>query len=96
MTSVAIASFPYQLKLTSPAFENKSQLEEVMEKETYKNAKLILERFDPEAKKRAVSDLLPVSPFLFLEFDLVETTPSLLVVLGSFLMLTKLVRVDNG
>lgn len=32
-----------------------SQLEEVMETETYKNAKLILERFDPEAKKKAVS-----------------------------------------
>lgn len=32
------------------------QLEEVMETETYKNAKLILERFDPEAKKKAVSD----------------------------------------
>uniref|UniRef100_A0A3B5AP32 Endoplasmic reticulum junction formation protein lunapark n=1 Tax=Stegastes partitus TaxID=144197 RepID=A0A3B5AP32_9TELE len=31
------------------------QLEEVMETETYKNAKLILERFDPEAKKKAVS-----------------------------------------
>uniref|UniRef100_A0A3Q3W405 Endoplasmic reticulum junction formation protein lunapark n=1 Tax=Mola mola TaxID=94237 RepID=A0A3Q3W405_MOLML len=28
------------------------QLEEVMETETYKNAKLILERFDPEAKKK--------------------------------------------
>lgn len=27
-----------------------------METETYKNAKLILERFDPEAKKKAVSD----------------------------------------
>lgn len=26
-----------------------------METETYKNAKLILERFDPEAKKKAVS-----------------------------------------
>ena len=33
------------------------QLEEVMETETYKNAKLILERFDPEAKKKAVSCL---------------------------------------
>ncbi len=31
------------------------QLEEVMETETYKNAKLILERFDPESKKKAVS-----------------------------------------
>lgn len=54
-TSVAIASFLYQVKLTSPDLGKKSQLEEVMEKETYKNAKLILERFDPEAKKRAVS-----------------------------------------
>lgn len=26
-----------------------------METETYKNAKVILERFDPEAKKKAVS-----------------------------------------
>jgi len=31
------------------------QLEEVMETETYKNAKLILERFDPESKRKAVS-----------------------------------------
>lgn len=31
------------------------QLEEVMETETYKNAKIILERFDPEAKRKAVS-----------------------------------------
>uniref|UniRef100_A0A670I4D3 Endoplasmic reticulum junction formation protein lunapark n=1 Tax=Podarcis muralis TaxID=64176 RepID=A0A670I4D3_PODMU len=31
--------------------EKKKILEEVMEKETYKAAKLILERFDPEAKK---------------------------------------------
>lgn len=30
------------------------QLEEVMETETYKNAKLILERFDPESKKKMV------------------------------------------
>lgn len=30
------------------------QLEEVMEKETYKTAKLILERFDPESKKAKV------------------------------------------
>ena len=34
------------------------QLEEVMETETYKNAKLILERFDPEAKKKAVSTVV--------------------------------------
>lgn len=31
------------------------QLEDVMETETYKNAKIILERFDPEAKRKAVS-----------------------------------------
>lgn len=31
------------------------QLEEVMETETYKNAKLILERFDPDSKKKMVS-----------------------------------------
>lgn len=29
-----------------------SQLEQVMETETYKNAKLILERFDPDSKKK--------------------------------------------
>lgn len=29
-----------------------------METETYKNAKAILERFDPEAKKKAVSAVL--------------------------------------
>lgn len=28
------------------------QLEEVMEKETYKTAKLILERFDPESRAK--------------------------------------------
>lgn len=33
------------------------QLEEVMETETYKNAKAILERFDPDAKKKPVSSL---------------------------------------
>uniref|UniRef100_A0A8C4ZLW1 Endoplasmic reticulum junction formation protein lunapark n=1 Tax=Gadus morhua TaxID=8049 RepID=A0A8C4ZLW1_GADMO len=35
-------------------------LEEVMETETYKNAKLILERFDPEAKKKAELESTPV------------------------------------
>jgi len=29
-----------------------------METETYKNAKLILERFDPESKKKAVSPVM--------------------------------------
>lgn len=50
------------------------QLEEVMETETYKTAKLILERFDPEAKNRHVSEeildffymiYLPAAMFLF-------------------------------
>ncbi|KAG5833954.1 hypothetical protein ANANG_G00281390 [Anguilla anguilla] len=36
-------------------------LEEVMEKETYKNAKLILERFDPESKKKD-QESTPVGP----------------------------------
>ncbi|XP_062972402.1 endoplasmic reticulum junction formation protein lunapark isoform X2 [Elgaria multicarinata webbii] len=39
--------------------QKKKILEEVMEKETYKAAKLILERFDPEAKK--VKDFEPPS-----------------------------------
>lgn len=40
------------------------QLEEVMETETYKNAKMILERFDPDSKKNIVSS------FFFLFFSL--------------------------
>ncbi|XP_051882772.1 endoplasmic reticulum junction formation protein lunapark-A [Pristis pectinata] len=38
--------------------QKKKILEEVMEKETYKNAKLILERFDPESKKAKELDQL--------------------------------------
>lgn len=51
------------------------QLEEVMETETYKNAKLILERFDPEAKKKAVSLIylfffcIYMCSFIFVLFD---------------------------
>uniref|UniRef100_A0A3Q4H6C7 Endoplasmic reticulum junction formation protein lunapark n=1 Tax=Neolamprologus brichardi TaxID=32507 RepID=A0A3Q4H6C7_NEOBR len=41
-------------KLEDLKVAKKKILEEVMETETYKNAKLILERFDPEAKKKAV------------------------------------------
>ncbi|XP_045070988.1 endoplasmic reticulum junction formation protein lunapark-B-like isoform X1 [Coregonus clupeaformis] len=37
-------------------------LEEVMETETYKNAKLILERFDPEANKKVEMEFTPVRP----------------------------------
>ncbi|XP_077350880.1 endoplasmic reticulum junction formation protein lunapark-B isoform X2 [Festucalex cinctus] len=46
-----------ELKVTK-----KKLLEEVMETETYKNAKLILERFDPDAKKKAELESTPVRP----------------------------------
>uniref|UniRef100_A0A3B5MMQ0 Endoplasmic reticulum junction formation protein lunapark n=1 Tax=Xiphophorus couchianus TaxID=32473 RepID=A0A3B5MMQ0_9TELE len=39
-------------------------LEEVMETETYKNAKMILERFDPESKKKNELESTPVGPQL--------------------------------
>uniref|UniRef100_A0A8C7YEZ9 Endoplasmic reticulum junction formation protein lunapark n=1 Tax=Oryzias sinensis TaxID=183150 RepID=A0A8C7YEZ9_9TELE len=42
-------------KLEDLKAARKKILEDVMETETYKNAKLILERFDPDAKKKAVS-----------------------------------------
>ncbi|XP_037543293.1 endoplasmic reticulum junction formation protein lunapark-B [Nematolebias whitei] len=47
-------------KLEELKATKKKILEEVMETETYKNAKLILERFDPEAKKRAEMESTPV------------------------------------
>ncbi|XP_061767349.1 endoplasmic reticulum junction formation protein lunapark-B isoform X1 [Nerophis ophidion] len=40
----------------------KKILEEVKETETYKNAKVILERFDPEAKKNLELESTPVQP----------------------------------
>ncbi|XP_041936783.1 endoplasmic reticulum junction formation protein lunapark-B isoform X4 [Alosa sapidissima] len=46
-------------KLEDLKVEKKKILEEVMEKETYKNAKLILERFDPDAKKKAEAESTP-------------------------------------
>ncbi|KAM9847434.1 endoplasmic reticulum junction formation protein lunapark-B isoform 2-T3 [Aulostomus maculatus] len=49
-------------KLEDLKAAKKKILEEVMETETYKNAKLILERFDPEAKKKAELDSTPVRP----------------------------------
>lgn len=49
-------------KLEDLKVEKRKMLEEVMETETYKNAKLILERFDPEAKKRAEMESTPVRP----------------------------------
>lgn len=49
-------------KLEDLKVAKKKILEEVMETETYKNAKLILERFDPEAKKKAELESTPVRP----------------------------------
>ncbi|XP_070697475.1 endoplasmic reticulum junction formation protein lunapark-B isoform X2 [Pempheris klunzingeri] len=49
-------------KLEESKVAKKKILEEVMETETYKNAKLILERFDPEAKKKAELESTPVRP----------------------------------
>uniref|UniRef100_A0A673MC59 Endoplasmic reticulum junction formation protein lunapark n=1 Tax=Sinocyclocheilus rhinocerous TaxID=307959 RepID=A0A673MC59_9TELE len=37
-------------------------LEQVMETETYKNAKLILERFDPDSKKKLELEAQPIGP----------------------------------
>ncbi|KAA0716112.1 Endoplasmic reticulum junction formation protein lunapark-A [Triplophysa tibetana] len=43
--------------------EKKKILEQVMETETYKNAKLILERFDPESKQRLTElETQPIGP----------------------------------
>ncbi|XP_059929673.1 endoplasmic reticulum junction formation protein lunapark-B-like isoform X2 [Gadus macrocephalus] len=47
-------------KLEDLKVSKRKILEEVMETETYKNAKLILERFDPEAKKKAELESTPV------------------------------------
>ncbi|XP_018584317.1 endoplasmic reticulum junction formation protein lunapark-A isoform X2 [Scleropages formosus] len=49
-------------KLDELKLQKKKILEEVMETETYKNAKLILERFDPEAKKKVEVVSTPVGP----------------------------------
>uniref|UniRef100_A0A673FVR2 Endoplasmic reticulum junction formation protein lunapark n=1 Tax=Sinocyclocheilus rhinocerous TaxID=307959 RepID=A0A673FVR2_9TELE len=51
-------------KLMICCFSSFFMLEEVMETETYKNAKLILERFDPESKKKAEAEATPVRPHM--------------------------------
>ncbi|XP_034154576.2 endoplasmic reticulum junction formation protein lunapark-B isoform X1 [Pangasianodon hypophthalmus] len=48
-------------KLEDLKSEKRKILEEVMETETYKNAKLILERFDPESKSKAEAEATPVA-----------------------------------
>ncbi|CAJ1066746.1 endoplasmic reticulum junction formation protein lunapark-B isoform X3 [Xyrichtys novacula] len=49
-------------KLEDLKATKKKILEEVMETETYKNAKIILERFDPEAKRKTELESTPVRP----------------------------------
>ncbi|XP_062861682.1 endoplasmic reticulum junction formation protein lunapark-A [Trichomycterus rosablanca] len=49
-------------KLEELKSEKKRILEQVMETETYKNAKLILERFDPDSKKKIELEETPVRP----------------------------------
>ncbi|XP_011607847.1 endoplasmic reticulum junction formation protein lunapark-A [Takifugu rubripes] len=49
-------------KLEDLKAQKRKILEDVMETETYKNAKLILERFDPESKKKTDFDSTPVGP----------------------------------
>ncbi|XP_061822577.1 endoplasmic reticulum junction formation protein lunapark-B isoform X2 [Nerophis lumbriciformis] len=49
-------------KLEDLKATKKKILEEVKETETYKNAKVILERFDPEAKKNSELESTPVPP----------------------------------
>ncbi|XP_051786646.1 endoplasmic reticulum junction formation protein lunapark-A isoform X2 [Erpetoichthys calabaricus] len=48
-------------KLEDLKSQKKKILEEVMEKETYKTAKLILERFDPDSKKKNELEQIPVT-----------------------------------
>uniref|UniRef100_A0A8C1QZV2 Limb and neural patterns a n=2 Tax=Cyprinus carpio TaxID=7962 RepID=A0A8C1QZV2_CYPCA len=49
-------------KLEALKADKKKILEQVMETETYKNAKLILERFDPDSKKKLELEAQPIGP----------------------------------
>ncbi|XP_061827570.1 endoplasmic reticulum junction formation protein lunapark-A isoform X1 [Nerophis lumbriciformis] len=49
-------------KLGNLKEQKKKIIEEVMETETYKNAKMILERFDPDSTKKMELDLTPLGP----------------------------------
>ncbi|MGH0126284.1 UNVERIFIED_CONTAM: hypothetical protein FKN15_027270 [Acipenser sinensis] len=51
-TVVIVFQLQFDEKLEELKAQKKKILEEVMEKETYKTAKLILERFDPDSKKK--------------------------------------------
>lgn len=49
-------------KLEDLKAQKRKILEEVMETETYKNAKMILERFDPDSKKKIELESTPIGP----------------------------------
>ncbi|XP_019713194.1 endoplasmic reticulum junction formation protein lunapark-A isoform X1 [Hippocampus comes] len=49
-------------KLETLKVQKKKILEDVMETETYKNAKMILERFDPDSKRRMELESTPLRP----------------------------------
>ncbi|XP_075963577.1 endoplasmic reticulum junction formation protein lunapark-A [Anarhichas minor] len=49
-------------KLEDLKAQKRKILEEVMETETYKNAKMILERFDPDSKRKIELESTPVRP----------------------------------
>ncbi|XP_060944341.1 endoplasmic reticulum junction formation protein lunapark-A [Limanda limanda] len=49
-------------KLEDLRAQKRKILEDVMETETYKNAKMILERFDPESKRKMELESTPVGP----------------------------------
>ncbi|XP_047457459.1 endoplasmic reticulum junction formation protein lunapark-A [Mugil cephalus] len=49
-------------KLEDLKAEKRKILEEVMETETYKNAKMILERFDPDSKRKNELESTPLGP----------------------------------
>ncbi|XP_053733738.1 endoplasmic reticulum junction formation protein lunapark-A [Synchiropus splendidus] len=49
-------------KLEDLKAQKRKILEEVMETETYKNAKMILERFDPDSKKKMELESTPLGP----------------------------------
>ncbi|XP_024143075.1 endoplasmic reticulum junction formation protein lunapark-A isoform X2 [Oryzias melastigma] len=51
-------------KLEDIKAQKRKILEEVMETETYKNAKIILERFDPDSKRKMELECTPVGPQL--------------------------------
>uniref|UniRef100_A0A665WZX8 Endoplasmic reticulum junction formation protein lunapark n=1 Tax=Echeneis naucrates TaxID=173247 RepID=A0A665WZX8_ECHNA len=70
-------------KLEDLKAQKRKILEEVMETETYKNAKMILERFDPDSKRKLVSYLLfTLSMSVYKELrqrNVIPKTPAMVV-----------------